>query len=210
MSCSPIQFIDLLGKDLKSKLQLFHVGPMPTWLYRVSNALNKLWLTIKLVPSHLKWLLLKFCPHRPSMPEDMVILYIPRIMLNILSVLCFAVVSGLIQGLHPANERRPRISPVIHTQTHTPQPPLVRGYIGFTPSVRPSVLPAYVAHHVRSVAPTVLVRSISYSYVLPSNFRRCVTCQVACKISIFGNFFKFVTFTLSCFDLGFDMNHKYG
>ena len=102
MSCSPIQFIDLLGKDLKSKLQLFHVGPMPTWLYRVSNALNKLWLTIKLVPSHLKWLLLKFCPHRPSMPEDMVILYIPRIMLNILSVLCFAVVSGLIQGLHPA------------------------------------------------------------------------------------------------------------
>ena len=52
-------------------------------------------------------------------------------------------------------------------------------------SVRP-------ASRVRSVAPTVLVGSISYLYILSSNF---------------GNFLKFVTLTLSCFDLGSDVNH---
>ena len=50
---------------------------------------------------------------------------------------------------------------------------------------------------VRSVTPTVLVGSISYLYILSSNLRRCVAC-------IFGNFLKFVTLTLSCFDLGSD------
>ena len=49
------------------------------------------------------------------------------------------------------------------------------GYIGFTPSVRPSVRPASRVH---SVAPTVLVGSISYLYILSSNFRRCVACKV--------------------------------
>ena len=74
------------------------------------------------------------------------------------------------------------------------------GYIG---SVRPSrVRPA---SHVRSVAPKVLVGSISYLYIVSSNFRRCVVYKGSCKISIFGNFFKFVT--LSCFDLGSDVNH---
>ena len=58
------------------------------------------------------------------------------------------------------------------------------GYIG---SVRPSrVRPA---SHVRSVAPKVLVGSISYLYILSSNFRRCVVYKGSCKISIFGNFF---------------------
>ena len=76
-----------------------------------------------------------------------------------------------------------------------PHNKVVGGYIGFTPSVRP-------ASHVRSVAPTVLVGSISYLYILSSNFRRCVACQVASKIWIFGIFLKFVTLTLSCFDLG--------
>ena len=74
-------------------------------------------------------------------------------------------------------------------------------------SVRPSIRPA---SRVRSVVPTVLVGSISYSYILSSNFRRCVTCKVSCKISkiwIFGYFFKFVTLTLSCIDLGSDVNH---
>ena len=38
---------------------------------------------------------------------------------------------------------------------------------------------------VRSAAPTVLVGSISYLYILSSNFRRCVACKVSCKISKF-------------------------
>ena len=47
------------------------------------------------------------------------------------------------------------------------------GYIGFTPSVRLSVRPSCVrpASRVRSVAPTVLVGSISYLYILSNNFR---------------------------------------
>ena len=55
-------------------------------------------------------------------------------------------------------------------------------------------------NHTCSVVPTVLVGSISYLYMLSSNFRRCVACKVSCKIWIFGNFLKFVT--LFCFDLG--------
>ena len=50
---------------------------------------------------------------------------------------------------------------------------------------------------VRSVAPTVLVGSISYLYILSSDFRRCVACKVSFKIWIFGNFLKCVTLTLS-------------
>ena len=46
------------------------------------------------------------------------------------------------------------------------------------PSVCPSVRPA---SRVRSVAPTVLVGSISYLHILSSNFRRCVA----------GNFWQF-------------------
>ena len=64
-------------------------------------------------------------------------------------------------------------------------------------SVRLSVRPTSC---VRSVAPTVLVGSISYLYILISNFRRCVTCKVSCKIWIFGSFLKFVTLTLSSFE----------
>ena len=45
--------------------------------------------------------------------------------------------------------------------------------------VRPSVRPA---SRVRSVAPRVLVGSISYLYILSNNFLRCVTCKVYCKI----------------------------
>ena len=90
---------------------------------------------------------------------------------------------------------------------YLPHNKVVGGYIGFTPSVclsvRPSVRlsvhPSRVrpASHVRSVAPTVLVGSISFLYILPSNFRSCVACKAFCKISIFGNFFKFVILTLS-------------
>ena len=72
--------------------------------------------------------------------------------------------------------------------------------VSLHPSVRPSVCPSFrPASRVRSVVPTVLVGSISYLYILSSNFRRCVACKVSCKIWIFGNFLKFVTLTLSCF-----------
>ena len=83
-------------------------------------------------------------------------------------------------------------------------------------SVRPSVRlsvprPSRVrpASHVHSVAPTVLVGSISYLHILSSNSRRCVACQVFLqnfKILIFGNFFKYVTLT-SCLDSGSNVNH---
>ena len=82
---------------------------------------------------------------------------------------------------------------------------------GILVSLRPPVC-TYVrpTSRVRSVAPTVLVGSISYLYILSSNFRRCVACKVSCKISKFefwGNALKYVTLTLSCFDLGSDVNH---
>ena len=70
---------------------------------------------------------------------------------------------------------------------YPPTNEVVRGYIGFTPSVHlsvhlsvcPSVSPT---SRIRSVAPTVLVGSISYLYILSSNFRRCAACKVSCKI----------------------------
>ena len=53
-------------------------------------------------------------------------------------------------------------------------------------SVRPFVcLSVRPASRVRSVAPTVLVGSISYLYILSSSFRRCVVCKLSCKISRF-------------------------
>ena len=64
-----------------------------------------------------------------------------------------------------------------------------------------------LASRVHSVAATVLVGSISYLYILSSNFSRCVACKISCKIRIFGKFSKFVT--LSFFDLGTDVNHWY-
>ena len=61
---------------------------------------------------------------------------------------------------------------------------------------------------VHSVSSTILAGSISYVHILSSNFIRCVTCQVCFEIQnwSFGKFFKFVTFTLSCFDFGSNMN----
>ena len=85
-----------------------------------------------------------------------------------------------------------------------PHNEVVKVLVSLCPSVCQSVRPAF---RVRSVAPTVLVRSFSYFYILSSNFRRIVACKVCCKIWIFGNFLKFVTLTLSSFDLGSDVNH---
>ena len=57
-------------------------------------------------------------------------------------------------------------------------------------------------NHVRSVSSTILVRSISYLHILSSNFTRCVACNGCFKSWNFGEFFKFVTLTLSSFDFG--------
>ena len=69
-------------------------------------------------------------------------------------------------------------------------------------SVRPSVCPSVrPASRVRSVAPSDLVGSISYSYNLSSNYRRCVACKDSCKILKF-EFIAFF-FQISNFDFVF-------
>ena len=77
-----------------------------------------------------------------------------------------------------------------------------RGYTGFILLVR---LCVSGQNRVRSVSSTMLVGSISYLPILWSNFRRCVACKVCFKIKKFGKLFKFVTLTLSSFDLGSNM-----
>ena len=77
------------------------------------------------------------------------------------------------------------------------------------PSVRPPVLPS--ASRARSVALTVLVGSISYSYILLIKQLPNVCSVLIFWLNLwiwnFGNFYKLVTLTLSSFDLGSDMNH---
>ena len=69
------------------------------------------------------------------------------------------------------------------------------------PSVCPSVRPA---SRVRSVAPTVLFGSISYLCNLSSNLRRCVACEIACKILrfVFLAFFFICNFDFVLFSFG--------
>ena len=66
--------------------------------------------------------------------------------------------------------------------------------VSLCPSVRPSVLLSVSlsvclsirpASCVCSVAPTVLVGSMSYLHIFSSNFRRCVAYKVSCEISKF-------------------------
>ena len=66
------------------------------------------------------------------------------------------------------------------------------------PSVCPSVRPA---SRVCSVAPTVLVGSISYLHIWSSNVIRYVLCKVTCKIRKF-EFFKICNFDFVLFWLG--------
>ena len=69
-------------------------------------------------------------------------------------------------------------------------------------SVCPSIRPASC---VCSVALIVLVGSISYWYILSSNFRKCVACKVFCKRLKFAFlviFLKFVNFDFVLFWLG--------
>ena len=70
------------------------------------------------------------------------------------------------------------------------------GYTGFTLSVCPS---AWSVGRIVSFA--ILAVSISYLHILSSNFKRCVQILNS-KIWNFGKFFKFVTLSLSSFDLG--------
>ena len=77
------------------------------------------------------------------------------------------------------------------------------GYTGFSGQNR-----------VHSVSATILAWSISYLHILSSNFKMCVACIFFfffffpnCWIWSFGEFFKLITLTLSCYDLGCDMNH---
>ena len=72
---------------------------------------------------------------------------------------------------------------------------LVSLHPSLCPSVHPSIRPA---SRIRSVAPTVLVGSISYLYISSSNFRMCVTC----KSWLFGNFLNFCNFDFVLFWLG--------
>ena len=68
-------------------------------------------------------------------------------------------------------------------------------------------------NRVRSVPSTILIGSISYLLILSSNLRRCVACSThyqILKIWNFNDFFKFVTLTLSSFDLGSNMTQWYG
>ena len=76
---------------------------------------------------------------------------------------------------------------------------------GILVSVRPSVrLFVRPASRVHCVAPTDLIGSISYLYILSSNFRRCVACKVSCKILKFVKkfFCKICNFDFVLFWLG--------
>ena len=87
-------------------------------------------------------------------------------------------------------------------------------YTGITLSVCRSVRLSVCGQNcVRSVSSTILIGSISYLHILSSNFRKCVACNAHFKIQKFknfGDFFKFVTLTLSSFDLGSNMTQWYG
>ena len=99
---------------------------------------------------------------------------------------------------------------------HTPRFKLKVGYTGFTLPVRPSVhLSICGQNRLRFVSSTILTGSIhihsSYQATSEGGGR---VCDVVCnfnfffkikKIWTFGKFFKFVSLTLSCFDLGSNM-----
>ena len=88
---------------------------------------------------------------------------------------------------------------IVQGYFYTPTQRSCGGYIGFTPSVCQSICPSVrPTSRVHSVVPTVLVGSIWYLHILSSNFRRCVMCK---ENWIFGIFLKFVTLTMSSFDL---------
>ena len=84
----------------------------------------------------------------------------------------------------------------IHIENQSLYPRTTKLLGGILVSICPSVCPSRIC----SVAPTVLVESILYQYILSSNLRRCVACNSFLQnfeVWIFGNFLKFETLTLS-------------
>ena len=89
---------------------------------------------------------------------------------------------------------------------------LLGGYTGFTLSVRPSV--RLSVHPSRIPCPLCSRCSFGWIHFIFTHLIKQLqkVCRVWSflqnfKICIFGNFFKFVTLTLSCFHLGSDVNH---
>ena len=76
--------------------------------------------------------------------------------------------------------------------------------VSLHPSLRPSVC---LASCVPSVAPTVLAGSIHIFTSCQATSEGVSRVMFLAKFWIFGNFLKFVTLTLSCFDLESDVNH---
>ena len=82
--------------------------------------------------------------------------------------------------------------------THTPS--TKGGHTGFTLSVCPSVDGIVSVMYLQQI----LAVSIVYLHISSRNFSRCVACK---KIFLQNlQFFEFVILTLSCFDLGSNMN----
>ena len=81
----------------------------------------------------------------------------------------------------------------LHWYFYTPRTTKLLGgiLVSLPPSVRPSRIPCPLC-----VAATVLIGSISYLYILSSNFRGCVTCKVLAKFQNlnFWQFFKICNF----------------
>ena len=83
---------------------------------------------------------------------------------------------------------------------------------GILVSPCPSVCPSICGQKCScSVSCTIVAGSTSCLHILLSNFRKCAACNFFLffqnsKIRIFGKFFKFVTLTLSYFDLGSNMS----
>ena len=78
-------------------------------------------------------------------------------------------------------------SVIVGSSNHTPCTTKLLGGGVWLVSLRPSGRPTC---RVPSVAPTVLVRCISYLHILSSNCRRCVAHKVSCKfLAIFSNLY---------------------
>ena len=79
---------------------------------------------------------------------------------------------------------------------------VVGGYmIGFTTSIRPSFrLSVHLSRILCPLCRTYCSGLIHFIFILQK------VCRVWSFLQNIGNFLKFVTLTLSCFDLGFDMN----
>ena len=87
-----------------------------------------------------------------------------------------------------------------------------RGYIGFNPSVCLSIRPS--VHLSCILCPLCSSYSSGWIHFIFIHLIKQLqkVCHVQCflqnfTIWIFGNFLKFVTLTLCCFDLGSDLNH---